>query len=231
MAITFLHKRVKNQGFSLLEMSIVIIIIGFTIGMGIVTFNQYSRFSKAELTRSRMDVILKAIDDFADKYERLPCPADGGLKLNDENFGLGLLTGKGCERVNYNFGDSYGGIVPVNSLNIYPSFALDGWGNRFTYTVSNKAIESNGVSNPDANIVLTNYEGGGINNVIVVVTSHGENGFNAWRGSGGSQNPESSNDKENDNRGNRHVTSLPIGEFDDIVYFLTRPQILNNDFE
>lgn len=237
MAITFLHKRVAEKGFSLLEMSIVVVIIGFTISMGVVTFNQYSKLSKAELTRSRMEVIIKALDDYADKYDRLPCPADGSLTFRDNEFGLGLKVGVTdvCANFNYDTSDTYVGAVPVNTLNIYPTFALDGWGNRFSYVVKHATVVSGSFTVlASSYITLTNYIGASpYNGVVVAVISHGENGLGAWKGSGVAKNTSSANAKEilNSTASSAFVASLPYPGFDDIVYFLTKPQITNNDFE
>ncbi|MDX1950045.1 MAG: type II secretion system protein [Rickettsiales bacterium] len=229
-------KKTKNKGFSLLEMSIVVAIIGTTIGFGILSFNQYSRYSKTELTKERMKVILKAINDYADKFNSLPCPANGEQAFNHASFGVGSISVGACTNHNALADNTYFGIVPVNTLNIYPSYALDGWGNRFSYAVKNTALVSGGVTNVASQINLKNYgDSTTFNNVVVIVISHGENGFGAWKGNGGStKNPTSANAREARNSSvsaDGFHTSLPIVGFDDIIYFLTSIQITDEAFE
>ncbi len=225
----------KILGFSLLEMSIVIAIVGMTIGLGILSFNQFSRASKTELTKERMKVILRAINDYADKFNRLPCPANGTQAFDDSLYGVGSISADVCTNHNSLVADTYFGMVPVNTLNIFPSYAVDGWGNRFSYAVKVTGVASGGVSDTNSQINLKNYaDDVRFYNVVVLIISHGENGFGAWKGNGGSKNATSVNGREARNSNvsvDGFHTSLPLVGFDDIVYFLTNIQITDESFE
>lgn len=227
----------KSEGFSLLEMSMVVAIIGMTIGLGILSFNQYSRLSKAELSRDRLKIILKAIDDYYDKFNKLPCPASGTVGFAADTFGVATKNGgtDDCTSHDSFIDDTYVGVVPVNSLNIYPTYALDGWGNRFKYAVKADGVTAGGASLGTSALVVKNYNGGSsYSGIVVLVMSHGENGFGAWKGPGGSKIADGSNTQENYNSNistDGFRVSIPQPGFDDIVYFLTGEQITNDEFE
>ncbi len=233
----FTSEKKYSAGFSLLEMSMVVAIIGMTIGLGILSFNQYSRLSKAELTRGRLNIILKAIDDYYDKFQKLPCPASGTVGFSANTFGLAIKDGvtDNCTSQDSLVDDTYVGVVPVNSLNIYPTYALDGWGNRFKYAVKVDGVTTGGATLPTSALTIKNYNGGSsYSEIVVLVMSHGENGFGAWKGPGGSKIADGSNTQENYNSNisaDGFRVSIPQPGFDDIVYFLTGEQITSDDFE
>lgn len=85
----------SEGGFSLLELSIVLIIIGLVVGvsvdMGLYTFEVV----KEVANNHKLNVIEQALQSYRLTNERLPCPADGSLAPTDANYGAeaGTLSG------------------------------------------------------------------------------------------------------------------------------------------
>jgi prepilin-type N-terminal cleavage/methylation domain-containing protein len=84
----------RRRGFTLLEMSIVLIIIGVVIGGGMTIFSASLQKRQWQETQAKLKAIQKALLDFRIINNRLPCPADVTLALTDTNFGVeGVLPG------------------------------------------------------------------------------------------------------------------------------------------
>ena len=57
-----LVKKHKQQGFSLLELAIVVTIIGITVGAGLTVMNEYSRISKISQTKLIIEEVMTVIN-------------------------------------------------------------------------------------------------------------------------------------------------------------------------
>lgn len=252
MAIADIHKpmicsrkkkfSVKEKGFSLLEMAIVITISAVSISAGLVVFNEYSRQTKYDQTIAKIEEIMDAIDDYADRFNRLPCPADATDLISDANFGIGTYSGS-CTTENLeNTGtpDTVMGMLPVSTLNLYPSYAYDAWGNRFSYVIDQDSAQTNGMDEAEADIELDlkNFDSSSsYSGVVVIVMSHGENGYGAWPARGGStRNNITGGITQED--ANAEITttnyfhaSVSVAGYDDILYFWTKDQIDNDEME
>ena len=84
------------RGFTLLEMSIVLAIIGVIIGGGMSIFSASLQKRQLQETQFKMKAIQKALYDFRIINNRLPCPADVTLALNSTNFGVEGATPGSC---------------------------------------------------------------------------------------------------------------------------------------
>jgi prepilin-type N-terminal cleavage/methylation domain-containing protein len=139
----------KLTGFTLIELAVVLIIIALVTSMGMVATVGTIENTKRTSTDNRMDAIEKALMDFRNKYNRLPCPADPTLAMTDTNSGKELrdatLTTE-CDNANptlppYLIADIHDvartteGGVPTKSLGLPDEFMFDGWGRRFMYTI------------------------------------------------------------------------------------------------
>ena len=225
----------KLGGFSLIELALVLTIAGFSIGAGLVVFNEYARISKISNTKLKLQEILYAIDDYADKFNRLPCPADGTDKFGDPNFGVSIRGAASCTNVNGSTGVTMG-MVPVSTLNLYPTFGLDAWNRRISYVVHAASVDDDGMDSTANDLDLENYDGSSnYNDVVVVLISHGENGFGAYNGRGGAKSavPIGTNAAEvlNTQVTGAFRASVSVASFDDVVYFWTRDQITDDSME
>ncbi len=237
-----MKERTKIKGFSLLEISIVLTVVAVAVGSGVMVFNKYSNESKVSQTEFTMKQVMKAIKQYTLEYGELPCPADITDPQSDANFGLGVTPGTCTGAISND--NLFKGMVPVHTLNIYPSLAMDAWGNRFDYQVVQVATADDALCTPsgagctpkaDAGdyVDLQNY--GKTNfgsSVLVVLLSHGANGFGAYSGRGGSQKGDTNanvNEQANNGTAGSLFTSLPYRGFDDIVEIWTFDQLMNED--
>jgi len=162
---------VKVQGFTLVEIAIVMVIFGLLMSMFGSVLVAYQKREKYEITRKRMAAIQKALDEFLEINGRYPCVAPFNRAPDQAGFGL---EGDSDPSVNvtscrflipgtivYNpnvMGPPVGGSnnnqwvrvgsVPVRSLNLPDEYIMDAWGGRFTYAVSERqsSEDSSGVS-------------------------------------------------------------------------------------
>ncbi len=134
----------SRAGFSLLEVAIALLIVGVITVTAIRIYNIASKQQRMEETQKRMELVVKALAEFAEGSNRLPCPADP--RVNDAAFGWewGItqaqlnLTGQrpigSCDPVLTP--ESREGLIPFQTLNIPFELTKDGWGQYFTYAVS-----------------------------------------------------------------------------------------------
>ncbi|TAN46165.1 MAG: prepilin-type N-terminal cleavage/methylation domain-containing protein [Rhodospirillales bacterium] len=135
-----------EQGFTLIELAIVLVIVSLLIGMGLQPMARMLDNAKIKTTRDRMDKIDEAVTVFAVQNSFLPCPADGALPSTNANYGRsqggGLGAVAGCTAI-----ANGAQVVPWITLGLDEMFSRDGWGNRITYFVAgvNQAGLANGI--------------------------------------------------------------------------------------
>jgi|CXWL01.1.fsa_nt_gi prepilin-type N-terminal cleavage/methylation domain-containing protein len=66
----------NNRAFTLLELSIVLLIISVVMGGIMVLFNQSLEQQQVQETQTKMAAIQKALSDYRLAFLRIPCPAD-----------------------------------------------------------------------------------------------------------------------------------------------------------
>jgi len=236
----------KVLGFSLVEMAVVLVILGFVLGALLLPL-QAQRTQAFQLqTENTLDQAKKALLGYAVSRGRLPCPASATSNIDAGSRGLESplpITGT-CTNVN--------GYLPAATLGIQPTdtfgFAVDAWNNRIRYAVTqtNNAgaadanfTTANGMSNQGVTILQPNLRvcssASGItvarcspglesnfltNNAVAVIFSVGETGA---QGSGGAD--------EDANLDNSPVfvsrDALANGEFDHILVWIS-PYVLFN---
>ena len=131
------NRRIQ-QGFTLIEIAIVLLIVSILLGYTVAMFPRQQELKKYRAVNAEMDQVIEAIIGFAQVNGRLPCPAipnSGG----DEDGG----GGANC--------NNYGGFVPVNTLGITGRLngdflLLDPWGNPYRYYVTNNDADIDGSS-------------------------------------------------------------------------------------
>lgn len=80
----------KRSGFSLIELSLVLAIVGLMAAAGLETYRGYIRVKIKNDTDLHRDVVTAALAGFVTNYNRLPCPADPTLAPGALNAGLEL---------------------------------------------------------------------------------------------------------------------------------------------
>lgn len=129
-----------ERGFSLVEMAVVLVILGFVIAALLLPLQaQRNQFFQTE-TENQLEIARKALIGFAQSRGRLPCPA--------------IATSNGIENPIPATGTctSPVGFLPAATLGIQPTdkdgFAIDGWNNRLRYAVS-QVNTVGGAATPD----------------------------------------------------------------------------------
>jgi len=134
-----------QQGFSLVEMAIVLVILGFVMGALLLPLQAQRNQLAQSQTENTLETAKKALLGYAQSQGRLPCPAtaNGTAAFPDDSAVSNPVAGGACA--------VQIGFLPAATLGIQPTdtqgFALDAWGNRIRYGVTQ--INSGGVATPD----------------------------------------------------------------------------------
>lgn len=253
-----LHRHlITNAGFSLVELSVVLAIIGVTLGGALTIATKKSEASKVEETNTKLNLIEHALERYVAINERLPCPADGSQvidKTSDNTYGVeGEPSLNGCTNSNFNNGNTiYSGVVPVKTLGLEDEAMIDGWGRRISYVVDYH-FTNNSTTNPACDgtnsTVCFQYtttgtlhvnDGNGAartSEAVYVLISHGKNGHGAFTYYGSNTRisfPTSQDSDEVDNSGSQpsydltFIQKSPTTTFDDIVRYKPKWQLIND---
>lgn len=118
----FLGRRVP--GFSLFELSLVLIIMGAMVGVSYPLYHQWRLNKQQHQTEECMQYVQRALANFAYTHGHLPCPA--------KDFGAHAGVAPAfCEDMKERVG-----YVPYRTLGIADSEVKDGFGHLFTYATA-----------------------------------------------------------------------------------------------
>ena len=235
--------RNPQGGYSLLELSVVLVIIALLMGSAITMGVAHINSKQEEVTRMRMAAIEEAMLGFRKAKNRLPIPAQ---LIADES-----VPQYASESLGYIMEENnvYHGALPVRDLGLPDEYLYDGWGRKFRYIVSHDST----TKLMDTDLPLTDVNGQGIemysisngemynDHSFYVLISHGKNGHGGYMRNGTVKSTGSTNSAElgncacDSNGGygftNNHFTSGDAVEtgganaFDDIVISKTRAQL------
>jgi len=122
------RRRRASRGFTLMEIVVVLLILGFVLAMAAAITRGVVASQKRSLTTTRLAGVDAALGQFALQQRRLPCPTDGTKASSDNNAGVeGNRTAAGCN------GNQQDGVVPWRALGLSETDATDGWDRRITY--------------------------------------------------------------------------------------------------
>ena len=244
-----------ESGFTLVELAVVLVIIGTMLTLGLAAFNAQMTTGGYAKTRAKIETIKNALIDHLGRHMYLPCPdRDFGPPFDESH----LPDGSG-EDTRTTANDptthctAYVGILPYRDLGLSRDDALDGWGNYFTYHVSDnsgtdplnswttRGTPSSPAVRPAStgSLVLQDAATGGTviaNQLVVVVVSHGKNGLAAYTVKG-VQNSLPDAGSSPDERENTDADLTYVqrdysekvgggGPFDDVVSGFTNAQLL-----
>ncbi len=203
-------------GFSMLELSVVLIIIAMVTSALLSLGTQTTMESRREITLTRMQSIAQALGTYALRHKSLPCPFDGSLRSNDAtaaNIRYGRASNippvtagnysDACPNTTLVGGISIGAL-PFISLQLGDEYLVDGWNRRFTYAVdmdfttprswSGSNVVRGDMEDTDAdpndmnlNASIAITQGTATTNVLALILSHGPNGHGAWPANGGTR--------------------------------------------
>lgn len=188
----------SRKGFSLIELSIVLLSISFLAAAGFMVAAQNTRDAKQRELVQKMDAIEKSLKAFVRQNGKLPCPArpnsypyfayDKSLTCHS-NWNATYQSRRNSTLVDGTTSYQIVGVVPVSSLGLPDDAGVDPWGNMFTYAMETMT-RATGVAQPlwfynaQSDVGgMTVRDSGGVtltNRALAVVLSHGPNGNGAW---------------------------------------------------
>lgn len=204
--------RIRLRAFSLLELSIVIIIVSIMIAAIVPVLTQNGLNNKQTELQEKMDAIETALIAYRVTNNRLPCPA-GQLAANDSNFGTeasiaGTCTGGTPAAVSLISTPAesavVAGLVPVKTLGLDQDMAYDPWGRAFSYVVDQRITANDAFTTYDvSDVVIGNIKVTELNNgtasttlttkAILAIISYGVNGHGGYLTSGSAFSSGSTN--------------------------------------
>jgi prepilin-type N-terminal cleavage/methylation domain-containing protein len=238
------EKNVK-KAFTLIELSIVILIVSVLISGGLQVSINVMNNAKIKATKDRMSEIYKALGNFALANKRLPCPASiTDLKSSSSSYGNegscvsasssgGIYFSSLASNLNY-------GMVPVKALGLSLDMAEDGFSNKFAYVIDKRFAASDGTAfSSYGSITIKENQGGSDQAVIPVplgslltpnnqiqnndggifaIISYGQNQYGAFPSNSANMNSRSSDTAEMDN--DLGTTTSP--SFDNIFFSVAK---------
>lgn len=224
---TITSLRNDQNGFTLVEISIVLVIVGLLLAGLLPTISSQIEVRNISDTRKQLNDIQQALIGFAVINGRLPCPAPG-------NAVTGTITA-GVEAANC-ASPNNGGVLPWVTLGVNET---DAWGRRFTYRVT-PAFATNspspfqlstvGIISVGTTPALTDTSVA--SNIPAVIVSHGKNGLGAFTSNGSQILPipiATSDEGDNTfNDNDNHFVSHDITPtFDDLVVWVSPNTLFN----
>lgn len=209
--------RSRHPGFSLLELSVVLVVLSLMLGGILSVMTQESRRSKTEEANKRLDEIQRAFITFRKSNNRLPCPAIIATAPTVSTFGYEAATPGTCTGTLFNSSVTVGGAVPVRTLGLPDHYMFDPWGGRFRYSVDMRftatdAFETFSIRDHTAPLALpvitneglvrytavNNRVSAAATNVlwVMALVSHGPNGHGAYQLNGALKMTGSTNTSE-----------------------------------
>lgn len=125
----------STQGFSLVELSIVVAIISVVATLGLEAAANFANRSASSVSRERLKVVDEATAAFFKIYGRLPCPANKTLPPENANYGIEDCTIAVISSTSVG-GGVMAGAVPFRTINLPVIYSLDGFSSKFNYAVT-----------------------------------------------------------------------------------------------
>lgn len=135
-----------GAGFSLIELSVVLVIVSIVAVMGLELTANYMNRTAYKVTAERLDTIDRALVAYRRVNNKLPCPAPEGVTATSACYGKELNGSGGagtcndiagtCTASSTTSGTIVYGVVPVRDLGLPTSAMYDGYGQRFYYVVT-----------------------------------------------------------------------------------------------
>jgi prepilin-type N-terminal cleavage/methylation domain-containing protein len=132
-------QRTYNQGFSLIEMAIVLMILGTLLSGVLMAVGQSTENARRTRALVQLRQVEEALYGYAQSMGRLPCPATAATAGREAPITLPAAGGV-CTAAH--------GFVPATTLGLFGAVNADGllldpWSNPLRYSVSTKAVGAN----------------------------------------------------------------------------------------
>lgn len=238
----------KHQAYSLIELSIVIIILAVLFA-GVLSFSTYNASKeKINITKARMDKIYLAMKSYLIANSKLPCPAPiNTLMVNDADYGSASTNDGDCAAADGVYQsttatDLVYGMVPAKTLGLPDEMTQDAFGSKFSYIIDKRFTDAATFGTTAATGIITineasNTEVRSVTNdghdAVFAIISHGLNKNGAFASNATTQNSRSSDsyelENDVDNFDFNNVLYISYGAsdvFDDLVFYKTRNNLI-----
>ncbi len=162
-----------RSGFSLIELSIVILILSIVASAAMNVIGKKTQAEKSTATYKKLEKIAKAIKVYVQENDSLPCPMGINPTPTSGDFGLqsadSLEEPSKCTKWVIKSENNMIGFIPTLTLGLPPEYMYDEWGRLITYVMSMNLLHH---MNNDANI--SNID-------IKNINSDGEETTQMWR--------------------------------------------------
>ena len=122
-----MHRSQRRQGFTLVEMAMVLLVMGLLLGAGLGLLGGQIEQQRGKESQRALDQARDALIGFAIANGRLPCPAPAATPTGAPLAGLepAPVLAAGCANL--------AGVLPWATLGVAET---DAWGNRLSYRVT-----------------------------------------------------------------------------------------------
>ncbi len=121
----------SENGFSLLETTIVLGVMGILGTLALPLLSQYRERQALQITQEHQKRVIEALESYLLHHHLLPSPADPGE--TSDHFAAGSSNPNMLQKR---------GIVPYRTLGLPEKMAKDGYGHYMTYAVADDACQS-----------------------------------------------------------------------------------------
>ncbi len=230
----------KRTGFSLIELSVVLVVTSLMLGFGLQAVQSTGSVDCNAITKQQVVTVQAAVEKFVKSHNYYPKPAGRGWKITDPQFGRSDTSG--APSFDTNNGVLLGAL-PFQTLGLPASFAADCWGNKFTYAVTaNLTSTTQAVYNAANGSIQINSAPGTpvMTSAAYAVISHGADGNGGAKKNGGTNHTWNCTAGHADSQ-NCSATNVVLaaafnngknagaGFFDDYVVYGQKGQSINQD--
>ena len=209
----------SSGGFTLVEVSISLVVLGLILGFASQLYQQHIYSKNDSKTKENVSVVFATLEDFRNINGRYPCPSSLSLPRTDPNYGSeGNCADKitvplnGCDDNNPNYCIQTSpnaaltavqrrvriGAIPFRALGLREKDAYDAYGNRLFFVVSEPLTDQETYNDALAGVRLVDGNGQslGVTNIGVstqyfrtAIFSPGRNRIGGFNREGVNLNP------------------------------------------
>ncbi len=245
-----MSKKNLKKAYSLIELSIVIVIISILITGALSVSVGSVNNAKIKLTNDRMKELYKALGNYLVIYKKLPCPADlTQIKSSSSTYGTSIGSDGSCSGSGVYTSASEAnlvyGMIPSKTLGLSAEMAEDGFESKIAYIVDKRLTDSStfyvnfaqGTPDPTPLITITEKPSNLQTTADFAIVSYGANKSGSFGANSSTQVARSSDSDELDNDVNQSSpyfnvnlisTSGNSDTFDDAVFAKKRTNMLTD---